>query len=185
MHVPLEFAFLWVEDRLAFWHSDLLLPRQKMRILAHKFESLNEGEMAAVFSYGGFRNIFKFHTHRYWELVGCTTQAASKDQFDKGSGWWKNIAHHINAPQNPEEQHRRRIQFREHGVGIRYWERFYGGKVRRVSERRISEGHFSVTRVPNYRIAATKSEEMELNFDLCKIAREFGIDDLLDEIAES
>ena len=29
MHVPLEFAFLWVE-KLAFWHSDLILPREKL-----------------------------------------------------------------------------------------------------------------------------------------------------------
>lgn len=180
MHIPLEFAFLWVEDRLAFWHSDLLLPRHKMRRLAHKFESLNDGEMAAVFSYGGLRNIFKLHRHRYWELAGCTTRAASKDQFEKGCGWWKNITHHINAPQTPDEQHRRRAQYREHGVGIRYWERYFDGKVRRVSERWLSEGHFSVTSVPNYKIAATKCDEMELNFDLRKIARDFGIDDLID-----
>jgi len=179
MHVPLELAFLWIDDRLAFWHSDLVLRRARMRWLAARFDRLKDGETTAVFSYGGLRNVLRFAAHRYWELAGCTTQGASRSQFEHGSGWWKNIAYHPNAPRDVEEQQRRKALFREHGVGIRYWERRYGGKVHRLSERRLAEGHFSVTTVPDYQRASTKSEEMALNFDLRKIALDFGISDLV------
>ena len=180
MHVPLELAFLWIEDKLAFWHSDLLLPRTKMQYLCRRFETLKDGEMAAVFSYGGMRNFLKFRSHRYWELCGCTTHGASHDQFDKGCGWWTNIAYHRNAPRDEEEQLRRKSIHVEHGVGIRYWEKRYGGKIIKISERAIAEGHFSVTTVRDYKIAATKSEEMDSNFDLREIATKIGIEDLLD-----
>lgn len=180
MHVPLELAFLWIEDKLAFWHSDLLLPRSEMKYLSDLFGRLEGKEMAAVFSYGGIQNVFRLATHRYWELCGCTTRAASKDQFDKGSGWWKNIAFHPNAPQDREEQHRRKSLIPEHGIAIRYWEKRYGGTVRKISERKISRGHFSVTTTKPYKIAATKAEEMNINFDLTEIACDFGIDDLLE-----
>jgi len=180
MHVPLELAFLWIEDKLAFWHSDMVLSRSKMRYLSARFDRLKGEEMAAVFSYGGLRNIFRLAAHRYWELAGCMTRAASQSQFDHGSGWWKNIAYHPNAPRDAEEQQRRKALFREHGVGVRYWEKRYGGKVRSLSERSLADGHFSVTTVHNYRRAATKSEEMEINFDLKKIARDFGIADLVE-----
>lgn len=179
MHVPLEFAFLWIEDRLAFWHSDLLLPRDRLARLAKLFAGLRDGEMAAVYSYGGIRNLFNKHTHRYWELAGCTTRRASQDQYDHGCGWWKNIAYHPNAPRDPAEQHRRRALYNEHGVGIRYWEKHYNGIVRRISERSIADGHFSVTSVRNYIRAESKSMEMRINFDLQKIANRFGLQDLL------
>ena len=182
MHVPLELAFMWIEGKLAFWHSDLLLPRSKMRYLSNRFETLRNGEMAAVFSYGGLRNLLKVRSHRYWELCGCTTYGASKDQFDKGCGWWTNIAYHPNAPADLAERRRRKSIHVEHGVGIRYWEKRYGGKVTTISERKIADGHFSVTTVPKYRIAATKSAEMDINFDLREIAGKFGIDDLLDNV---
>lgn len=179
MHVPLEFAFLWIEDKLAFWHSDLLLPRGRLARLANLFADLRDGEMAAVYSYGGLRNLFNKHTHRYWELAGCTTKAASKDQYDHGSGWWKNIAYHPNSPRDPAEQRRRRALYNEHGVGIRYWEKHYKGVVRRISERSISDGHFSVTSVRDYKRAESKSLEMRINFDLHEIANRFGFQDLL------
>lgn len=184
MHVPLELAFLWIEDRLAFWHSDLLLPREKMRELAQRFDRLQGKEVAAVFSYGGLRNVLKVSSHRYWELAGCTTRAASQDQFDRGSGWWKNLAFHPNSPRDPEEQERRKALYREHGVGIRYWKKRYGGTVHSLSEKWLAEGHFSVTSVQGYRRAATKAEEMDINFDLAAIARRLGIFDLL-EVAKS
>ncbi|HKJ07464.1 MAG TPA: hypothetical protein VKA76_00090 [Gammaproteobacteria bacterium] len=180
MHVPLELAFLWIEGKLAFWHSDLLLPRTKMQYLSRRFDALQDGEMAAVFSYGGLRNLLNVRSHRYWELCGCTTRSASQDQFDKGSGWWIHLASHPNAPKDEAEQRRRREIHVEHGVGIRYWEKRYGGKVVKISERKIAEGHFSVTTIPAYQRADTKSEEMEINFDLPAIARRFGIADLLE-----
>lgn len=177
-HVPIEFAFLWT-DKLAFWHADLLMPREKMQKAARIFDDLSDGEVAAVKSYGGLRNFFKFSHHRYWELLGCTTAAASKSQFDNGCGWWRSFAYHANVKKGSEEYLLRKKYYDDHGVGIRFWEKYYGGRVIPISERWVSDGHFSVIGSKNYIRGKNKSEEMELNFDLEEIAKNFGISDLL------
>ena len=177
-HVPLELVFLWT-DTLAFWHADLLLPRHKMEKAALIFDRLANGEMAAVKSYGGLRNFFKFSHHRYWELLGCTTALASEDQFNNGCGWWRNFSSHVNVKKGSEEYLLREKYYNDHGVGIRFWEKYYKGKVISISERWVKEGHFSVIGTKNYIRGANKSEEMILNFDLEDIARRFGIQDLL------
>ena len=177
-HVPIEFVFLWT-NKLAFWHADLLLPRNKLEKVARIFDKLSDGEVAAVKSYGGLRNYFKFTHHRYWELLGCTTALASLDQFKNGCGWWRNTLHHVNVKKGSEEYWLREKHYRDHGVGIMIWKKYYGGKVISLSERWIKEGHFSVIGTKNYIRGANKAEEMKLNFDLEAIARRFGIQDLL------
>jgi len=179
MHFPLEFAFLW-SNRLAFWHSDFLLSRQQMAWATGLFESLQDGEMAAVFSYGGMRNLFRSHLHRYFELLGCTTRSASRDQFEKGCGWWRLFDHHVNTPADPRERLARHKVCWEHGMGIRYWEKHYGGVVHTISERKVASSHFSVNTVKNYQKGKDKSDEMELNFDLGAITRNLDIYDLLE-----
>ena len=178
MHVPLEFAFLWCR-KLAFWHSDLLLDREQMRDAATRFEALQDGEIAAVYSYGGLKNLLRRKSHRYFELLGCTTRGASQDQFEKGCGWWRGFDRHVNAPTDPAERARREGYYREHGIGIRYWEEHCGGKVQALSERAYARNHFSVNTVKQYRKGRNKSEEMEINFDLDRITRDLGIHDLL------
>lgn len=175
VHVPLEFAFLWT-DRLAFWHADLLMRLPKLQRAVRMFEELQDGEMAAVFSHGGRRGLLKPRSYRYWELLGCTTRAASESQFRHGCGWWRCIWSHPNCPDEAERRRRRRYSY-DHGVGIRYWKRRYGGKVRSLRERWVAEGHFASFSVPGYREAASKSEEMGLNFDLKQIGRELGIEE--------
>jgi hypothetical protein len=177
-HVPLEFAFLWA-DRLAFWHADVLMPRDKMRAAAQRFERLSDGEMAAVLTFGGMRNIMRPKYHRYWEVLGCTTRGASQDQFNQGCGWWRGFQHHPNAPSDPREQERRNRYYDDHGCGVRYWQRFCGGRVQSISERWIAKEHFSVITVKDYKRAGSKSEEMDINFDLPSITRRLGIADLL------
>ncbi|MCK5356284.1 MAG: hypothetical protein KAJ63_14295, partial [Methyloprofundus sp.] len=66
-YLPLEFAFLWTE-RLAFWHSDILMSRKKMEKAVKVFNDTRDNEMSAVFSYGGLRNLLQVKNHRYWEL---------------------------------------------------------------------------------------------------------------------
>ena len=178
MHFPLEFAFLWAH-KLAFWHSDLLLTRAQMAEVSTLFDSLDDGEVAAVYSYGGLRNLLRPKSHRYFELLGCTTATASRDQFEHGCGWWRNIAHHVNSPSDPQEVKYRKRLPNEHGIGIRYWEKHYGGRVRALSERAYARNHFSVNTVKGYRKGRDKSEEMEINFDLDRMTRDLGIRDLL------
>jgi len=79
----------------------------KLNTLARTFERLRDGEMAAVVDRGGLRHFFNFKRHRYWELVSCTTQGASRDQFDRGSGWWRHIECHPSCT-DPAERARRR-----------------------------------------------------------------------------
>ena len=177
-HVPLEFVFLWA-DRLAFWHADVIMPRAKMRAAAARFEGLKDGEMAAVKTYGGLRNLLRPKYHRYWEVLGCTTRGASLDQYRQGCGWWRGFQEHPNAPADPVERQRRARFYDDHGCGVRYWKRYCGGRVHDFRERWIAEEHFSVITVKDYRRGASKNEEMDINFDLGSIARRFDIADLL------
>jgi len=177
VHVPLEFAFLWA-DRLAFWHADLLMRRPKLERAVRIFDRLRDGEMAAVFSHGGLRGLLKPRSYRYWELLGCTTRAASESQFRSGCGWWRCIWSHPSCPDEQERRRRRRYSY-DHGVGIMYWKRRYGGRVRGISERWAAEGHFGSFSVPGYRQAASKSEEMAINFDLQQIGRRLGIEEFV------
>jgi hypothetical protein len=177
VHVPLEFAFLWT-SKLAFWHADLLLPLRKLDKAVRMFDALADGEVAAVFSHGGLRGLHRIRSYRYWEVLGCTTHGASEDQFRRGCGWWRHIARHPNCPGEAERRRRQRYSY-DHGVGIRYWERRYGGRVQSIPERWISEGHFGAFSVPDYKRAASKAEEMALNFDLKQICARFGLEAFL------
>jgi len=85
----------------------------------------------------------------------------------------------VNVKKGSEEYLLREKYYNDHGVGIRFWEKYYKGKVISISERWVKEGHFSVIGTKNYIRGANKSEEMILNFDLEDIARRFGIQDLL------
>jgi hypothetical protein len=158
MHFPLEFAFLWTE-RLAFWHSDLLVRLPKLRRLTQLFESLHDGEMAAVASYGTFRRPISFlrrRRHRYFELIGCTTRGASYSQFKSGSGWWRHIQNHPNC--HPAERSRRARYFYDHGVGIMYWKRHYKGRVRAIAPWGLREGHFANWAIGAKRLASKSAE---------------------------
>ena len=85
---------------------------------------------------------------------------------------------HPNCPDETERRRRRRYSY-DHGVGIRYWRRRYGGKVRSLSERWVAEGHFASFSVLGHREAATKSEGMALNFDLKQIGQELGLEEFV------
>jgi hypothetical protein len=175
-HFPLEFAFLWT-NRLAFWHADLLVRPEKLMSLKNLFESLHNGEMAAVKSIGGLRKFFRFKQHRYWELIGCTTYEASKHQFDTGCGWWRHFYKHPNTPNN-EYQERIKYYY-DSGVGIMYWKKRYKQKIYEINEKWIDEGHCSEIGTENYIKGNNKAEELRLNFDLEKVARRLQLDDFL------
>ena len=181
-HFPMEFAFLYA-DRLAFWHADLLCPLDVMRRLANTFEALPDGAVAAVPQIGGRRNIFKFRHHRYWELVGCTTEAASRSQFEQGSGWWRYIKYHPNCI-DEKERRRRATYYYDSGVGIMYWKRHYHGKVVNIPEKLVAQGHCTSINRASYRQvnpggARILGAEIDMNFDLEEVAAKLGIAHLL------
>ena len=177
-HFPMEFAFLFSE-RLAFWHADLLCRIEVMRQLAATFEALPDGAVAAVPQWGGRRHILNFRKHRYWELVGCTTRAASQSQFESGTGWWRYIKFHPNCP-NEKERAGRAKYYYDSGVGIMYWKRRYGGTVVDIPEKLVAEGHCTSINKTGYRQvnpggARVLGAEIDLNFDIEAEARRLGI----------
>lgn len=183
-HFPLEFAFLFC-DRLAFWHSDLLIRLPKMQALAERFKHLTQGEMAAV-SCVGWRNLLSPTKQRFWELVGCTTRAASQDQFDKGCGWWLNFYDHVNRQVNAGDP-KLRQHYWDHGSGIMYWKRKHHGKVLSLREKDYVEGHFSQIKFDQYKRVSPNNEFRDLrqdlsnNFQLSNCAGKLGLEALLSD----
>ncbi len=175
-HFPLEFAFMWTE-RLAFWHADLLVRENKLKKIVSLFEMLNDGEMAAVKSMGGLRNSLNLRSHRYWELLGCTTKGASQHQFDTGCGWWRNFYLHPNTPEN-EKQNRSKFYY-DSGVGIMYWKKYYKRKIYNIKEKWIDEGHCTQVGNASYKNANSKGDELDLNFDLREVANRLGLSNYL------
>lgn len=185
-HFPLEFAFLFC-DRLAFWHSDLVIRREKMDRLAEMFANLKDGETAATWVFPGWRSIFKLNERRYWELVGCTTRGASRDQFEKGAGWWRGIWEHPSSVDPADIERKKRKSHWEHGAGIYYWERNFGGKVVVIKGAEYEEGHCSkinnkkyVTQMP-LSLHGIRSKQWELrhNFSLHVVCEKLGLQDAL------
>jgi hypothetical protein len=189
MHFPLEFVFLFA-DRLAFWHSDLLIRIEKMRHLAEMFAQLRDGEMAAVQHPFELSKIFSKQNHRYWELVGCTTNAASRSQFDNGAGWWCNFSRHPNCPSEAERRRRARWYW-DHGTGTMYWARHCGGKVVGIPARYVAEGHCTQIGNKQYERVSPNdptrflARDLRHNFELAEVCRSLGLEALLVEPSKS
>ena len=182
-HFPLEFTFLFA-PRLAFWHSDLLCRIEKLRTIAQMFERLRDGEIAAVLSKGGIRNLVNFKNHRYWELISCITKAASEDQFRRGAGWWRNFALHPSCTDAGERARPQQYNY-DSGVGILYWKNEYNGRVTNISERFVKEGHCTAINRQNYRylggdnVHRPVGDELDANYDLAQVAQRLGLSHLL------
>ncbi|WP_147418088.1 hypothetical protein [Salinisphaera sp. Q1T1-3] len=180
-HFPLEFAFLFCR-RLAFWHSDLLVRPPKMETLGTQFSSLQDGEIAVTGAWYRPRDLLKPHEARFWELIGCTTEQASRAQFEAGCGWWMNFYAHPNCP-SEKERHKRRKHYWDHGTGIRYWAKRYRKPVQLISERFVEEGHCSQIKNANYQRVSPNNERRHLaqdirqNFELDAVCARLGIDE--------
>jgi hypothetical protein len=189
-HFPLEFAFLFSE-RLAFWHSDLLVRREKLLHLADVFARLPDGITAACWVDPGLQRRYLPWWQRYWELVGCTTKAASRDQFEKGCGWWMAYWAHPNQRRGGAI---RRWRYWDHGAGIWYWHKHAGGDCEVLDGRAYEEGHFSKIgrgdyvgrREPNGSdVRRNMSEELVRHFDLHQACKRLGLEDLVDPVASA
>jgi hypothetical protein len=157
-----------------------------MQQLATTFESLQDGQMAAVLDRGGLRNLLKTKTHRYWELAGCTTAGASRSQFEKGTGWWRYFDQHINCT-DPAERARRQKYSWDSGVGIKYWRDQYGGSIVDIPIGLVKEGHCSEIGAKNYVSGANHltpkrnlSAELDSNYSIDEVAARLGIAALLE-----
>lgn len=141
MHFPLEFVFRFC-NRLAFWHSDVLPPLSVMLQIAAQFELIRPGEVIAVPDFPGmrrrlnrlwrgikqrsWRRLKNINAKRWFEVVGCTTREASASQYDSGCGFWRCIDKHPNV----RDRIRDMSPYYDHGVGLWYWQQYFGGKTR-------------------------------------------------------
>lgn len=182
-HFPIEFAFLFTK-KMAFWHSDLLVRKHKLKIISDKFTHLTDGEMAVTASRFRMKYLLHPRSARFWELIGCTTYGASKDQFDHGCGWWMNFYAHPNCPSVVERDARRKFYW-DHGVGVKYWADRYKQRVHFVNERMLREGHCTQIKNNRYRRLSPNDERRDLsrdlsyNFELSEVCAKLGLKDLL------
>ncbi|GAA0304122.1 hypothetical protein GCM10009128_24340 [Psychrosphaera haliotis] len=166
MMFPIEFAFLYAK-KLAFWHSDLLVRNKNVSYLAEVFESLQEGDIAVTKPNRGIKNTILNKYNRYWELAGCTTQAASKHQFETGSGWFGHVAYHPNSPK-AEFAKKSKIYY-DHGSGIKYWAKNLkpkNSKVYLIPEKLLDEGHCTRIRSKHYVAQSPNNSRRNLALDL-------------------
>lgn len=184
MHFPVEFMYLYC-DKLAFWHSDVLIPLDKLNRIVHQFESLQQGETAAVdmtrvglgTAWRRYRKGRPPFFRRYFEVVACTTANASEDQFRNGASWWKHPERH---PNFRSDLFRQRPHF-DHGVGIWLWKKYFRGKVRPL-ETNVHPFHYS-TNHPLYdrhkdsagRLVGSKHNELARSFNLNQIVTRLGL----------
>ena len=121
-------------------------------------------------------SFFRSHEHRYFELVGCTTRGASESQFVNGSGWWRNIEYHPNCP-DAAEKARRAPYFYDHGVGIMYWKRHYGGRVHAIPPWSVREEHFAQWAIGAQRLGSKSAELAAI--DIRAAAQKLGLEAFL------
>jgi hypothetical protein len=183
-HIPLEFAFLWIE-KLAFWHADFLIRVDKLAPIAKAFEGLSDGQIAAVPT-RRISNIFSPKQARYWELLGCTTAKASASQFENGCGWWMNFWFHPNQSEKDRAQLQKYSW--DHGGGINFWAHHCKNVVEEIPLDHIEEGHFSIIGNPNYKKSTESAhhyfrnlgDELSLNYPLVDSLRKLELSFLLE-----
>jgi len=170
MHFPLEWVFLYT-DRLAFWHSDLLLSFKDMQYCAELFESLDDGNTAAYKTRASLLRFWEIkHSRRFFEVIGCTTKSASQSQFDHGCGWWRNFQSHPNFT----DIFSSKDIATDHGFGIMWWHQYHCGKARHVNVSMV--GHADSN---NTRFTKSKEDDLESTYSLTKICQYLGIEKLL------
>lgn len=188
MHFPMEFVFLFC-DRLAFWHADLLVRRDRMRSIAAGFADLPDGAAAAVAPREGRLGFLSPKRRRYWELIGCNTRSASRQQFEDGCGWWMNFW--MNPNNNPEMRIERSQYYYDSGSGIRYWHKKCGGKVKLIPEKFVAEGHCTRIGKKDYIENSPNNSqrnlnlELEKNFNLKNVCSELGLSNLVSHDSDS
>ena len=166
---PLEWIFLWV-DKIAFWHSDILLSTSDMRDCAATFDRLKNGQVSAVWNRGPWFGLRQRHANKWYAVVACSTKGASLDQYEKGCGWWRHIAKHPNFRENDY----RKTPHYDHEIGITMWHKKYGGNVVRI--RPSMKGHMTSSRCKR---TISKEEDLATNFHVAEMARNLGIGHLL------
>ncbi len=186
-HFPLEFAFAFA-PRLAFWHSDLLVPLDQLRRYAERFERLNDRQIVAVEPARPFKDrLLRLNNHRAWELIGCVSRGGSHDNFMTGCGWWAcfylHPMHHGHAERQRKVRH-----YWDHGTGIMYWRNHCGGDLDLIPEMEVDPGHFTrLRRRATYKVAGHDDwrrdlgNELSVNFSLRAVCASMGLGEIYEQ----
>ncbi len=183
-HFPLAFHHLFA-DRLAFWHSDLLPDRSVLERIAKQFRSLPEGKLSAVLQKRSLKRLVGSiltrtpSFSRIFELIGCSTAAASRSQFEEGYGWWRHQEFNPNATRQTIAQ---KMHW-EFGVGTYQWMRKHPGSFEPVDidmepYHYTQIGNPAYKRVKDQKLSVSdrdKAQELRLNFDLAEIRQQIGL----------
>lgn len=176
---PLEWVHLFAE-RLAFWHSDMLLSKADMRRAADCFERLPQGAIAIDWCNRFarlplIRRLWPIGSKmRVFEVLGCVTREASRSQYDEGLGFWRHIERHPNNRRFPPD-----YPHWEHSIGVSHW-------VRRHPDARVSmgvdlvAGHANSWHVPTKQRRDMSKQDLLRDENLAGYARRLGIDEYLD-----
>jgi hypothetical protein len=184
-HFPLEFAFAFVPDKLAFWHSDLLVPTDQLRRYAQAFEAMPQGCIIATREDLSLKDRLRGKKlKRAWELLGCVSRAGSEHAFMSGCGWW--MCFYLHPLLRGHEERRRRVQeYWDHGTGILYWHEHCSGGLDFIANREIDAGHFTrIGRRDTYKVHGDDdwrrhlTKELSANFELEKACASLGLSTL-------
>ena len=186
-HFTLEFAFLYCK-KIAFWHSDLLIDRKNMEKTSVKFNNMEDGQTFAIRPRREWKQLLSTKNKRYWELVGCTTKLASKDQFENGCGWWMDFWAH---PNQKNGQYVKQNYYWDHGSGIYYWNKIHGGDCEIWNEKIFRDGHF--TKIGNKKYKRFRelnslsdgrrnmASEIKENFSVVEACKKLHLEDYMDD----
>jgi hypothetical protein len=106
--------------------------------------------------------------------------------YDVGLGWWRTLWMHPSCPDGAEREQRRRLSF-DFGFGIMRWKRHFGGRVVSIDQAPLLEGHCTSIGRKDYKRISPEGDtrnlgaEIDLNYDIEKVAHRLGIASLLDE----
>lgn len=183
MFFPQDFVHLMC-DRLAFWHSDVLVPASVLRRVAEQFNRLTDGELVCnPIKVGILQRLRRLRKRtplfyrNYGNFLGCITAGASRSFYENGCGWWRNPQFHPNA--KPQVIAAR--PHWEHGVGVWLWEKYFGGKVTDlcidVTPYHYSAYHPSYVRRKDEKRNLQDSKQIELarSFDVSAIVAGLGL----------
>jgi hypothetical protein len=179
MYFVLEWIFLFA-DRLAFWHVDFMLSRRDMTKAAQCFEDLRQGEIAMPWNRSNLilRSLARFRPisidNRLFEVIGCNTREASRQQYQEGLGFWRHAERHPNNTSLTTD-----FPHWEHSVGVSLWARRHAEK-HKLPGVDIKTGHAATWKFGGLGWTTPKQQLLEEHANIRRYAQKLGIEDLLD-----
>jgi hypothetical protein len=148
---------------------------------ARCFENLRQGEFAMPWSTPNaimrlaapFRPIT--NVNRIFEVLGCTTREASRQQFKEGLGYWRHVEKHPN-----NTRYKDGYPHWEHSVGVSLWAKKHPERLK-LPGVDIKTGHANSWTLPGLRETTPKQQLLEEHENIRSYAKKLGIEGLLDQ----